>query len=163
MWLPRDERRLLQGYYVTIGEVSKQHEFSLDDLLGFIKSNASSELPPSGHPQRVKKYEEWLKDRNRVIIANEALEERGLITGSRAFQVFVAGIPCEKSESNQPLAISLTINGYDLGRKYNSPWVCIKLWYEQYIKNHPIILLIVSLISYIAGIISMLLVNWLSK
>jgi hypothetical protein len=155
MWLPRDERRLLHGYYVTIGEVGKQHEFSLDDLLRFIKSNESSHCTPSQDSvERVKAY---YKDRERIIIANNTLAERGLIT--HAPQVFVSGYTYEGAR----LTLSLTIIGYDLGRKYNSWWLFIKLWYEHYIKNHPIILLIVSLISYIAGIISMLLVNWLSK
>ncbi len=156
MWLPKDERRLLEGYYINIGEVSKQHEFPLDDLLGFIKSNASSELPPSGHPQRIKKYKEWLKERNRIIIANRALEERGLIT--HAPQVFVVGCTYEGAETNPCLTISLTISGYDLGRKYNS-WVTrTGLWFAEY-RYHWIWLIV----SYITGIMSMLLVNWLSR
>jgi hypothetical protein len=64
--------------------------------------------------------------------------------------------------NHKPL-VTLTQKGIDLGQIYNSWWLRSKLWYEQYIKNHPIILLIVGLVSYIAGIMSMLLVNWLSS
>jgi hypothetical protein len=155
MWLPKDERRLLRGYYVTIGEFDKQHEFSLENLMTFIKSSASSELPPSGHPQRIKKYKEWLKERNRIIIANRALEERGLIT--HAPQVFVAGCTYEGAEDNPCLTISLTISGYDLGRKYNCWWTRSKLWYDEYIKNHWIWLFI----CFIVGGVIIQLINWL--
>lgn len=60
--------------------------------------------------------------------------------------------------NHRPL-VTLTQKGIDLGQTYNSWWLRIKLWYEVYIKNHPIWLLV----AYIAGIISMLLVNWLSS
>jgi len=56
MWLPKDERKLLQGYYVTIGEVNEQHEFPLENLMGFIKSSASDHLPHADDPQRAEKY-----------------------------------------------------------------------------------------------------------
>ncbi|MFZ0034500.1 MAG: hypothetical protein WAK60_05875 [Sedimentisphaerales bacterium] len=156
MWLPKDERRLLQGYYVTIGKVDKQHEFSSENLMTFIKSSASPHLPPPGSPQYVKKYETWLKEWNRVSIANEALEKRGLITGSP--KIFVQGYTYEEAGSNPRLTFSLTISGYDLGRKYNSWFTRTGLWFAEY--RHHWIWLIVS---YIAGIISMLLVNWLSN
>lgn len=55
--------------------------------------------------------------------------------------------------------IELTPEGLQLGQKYNSFWSYIKLWYEEYIKNHPIWLII----SFIGGVIATLLVNWLSS
>ncbi|MFA5239428.1 MAG: hypothetical protein WC476_06945 [Phycisphaerae bacterium] len=159
MWLPKDERRLLQGYYVTIGEVSKQHEFPLDDLLGFIKSNVSGHLPPaSDWQQYIEEFKTWLKDRDRISIANEALEKRGLITGSHIPQVFVAGCAYDNAESNPRLTFSLTISGYDLGRKYNSWWSYSNLWYAEYIKNHWIWVIV----AFLAGIIGPRLVNWVS-
>jgi hypothetical protein len=148
MWLPKDERRLLEGYYVNIGEVSKQHEFPLDDLLGFIKSNASGHLPPASDSQQyVEEFKAWLKDRNKVIIANKALEKRGLITS-----------PNLELEPSAPITISLSITGYDLGRKYNSWWSRSGLWFAEY-KDHWFWLIV----GFLGGIIGALIVNWLSN
>ncbi len=148
MWLPKDERLLLRRYFVKIGEVNKQHDFSLDDLLGFIKSKESSHHTPSADdPQDVEGYKAWLKDRNRVIIANKALEKRGLITS-----------PNLELGPSEPITISLTVTGYDLGRKCNSWWSRSGLWFAEY-KEHWFWLIV----SFLGGIIGALIVNWLSK
>jgi len=153
MWVPKDERRLLQGYLVKIGEVDTQCDFFYDDLLGFIKSNESSRNEPSADdPHDTEGFAVWRKDCNRIVIANKALKKRGLITSS-----------AEGFEPSQAITISLTLTGCDLGRKYCNKWLWIKLWYDEYIKNHPILLIVGYIISYIAGIISVLLVSWLSK
>jgi hypothetical protein len=33
MWLPKDERRLLAGYYEKIGEIDKPHVYRESDLI----------------------------------------------------------------------------------------------------------------------------------
>jgi hypothetical protein len=156
MWLPKDERKLLQGYYVTIGEVGEQHEFPLEKLMGFIKSSASVHLPPADDPQHAKKYNVCPKDWNRVITANKALEERRLITGSHDNDIFAHIY--KEAGPNPRLTFSLTINGYDLGRKYSSWWTRSGLCFAEY--RHHWIWLIVS---FLGGIIGALLVNWLSN
>lgn len=148
MWLPKDERLLLRNYFVKIGEFGMQHEFSSDDLLGFIKSKVTSHPTPSADdPQDVKGIKALGKDLDRIIIANKALEKRGLITS-----------PNLVLRPSEPTTISLTITGYDLGRKYNSRWLRIKLWYAEYIKDHPIWVIV----GFLCGVISTLLINWLS-
>ena len=57
------------------------------------------------------------------------------------------------------IKIELTPEGLQLGQKYNSRWSCIKLWYDEYIKGHPIWLII----SFILGVLVTVLVNWLSS
>jgi len=59
--------------------------------------------------------------------------------------------------NHRPL-VTLTQKGIDLGQIYNSWWLRIKLWYAEYIKDHPIWLII----SFIGGVITGLLINWLS-
>ncbi len=54
--------------------------------------------------------------------------------------------------------ISLTLKGYDLGRKYSSWWTRSGLCFAEY--RHHWIWLIVS---FLGGIIGALLVNWLSN
>jgi len=56
------------------------------------------------------------------------------------------------------LRIDLTSNGRELGQKYNSWWSCSNLWYAEHIKNHWIWLIV----SFLGGVISTLLINWLS-
>lgn len=155
MWLPKDERKLLQRYYVTIGEVGKRHEFPLETLIGFIKS---STLPKLTHPdsqQYVNKDETWHKEWSRVITANKALEERGLIIGSHDNDIFIR--TTKEAGPNPRLTFSLTITGYDLGRKYNSWWSQSGLWFAEY-KDHWFWLIV----GFLGGIIGGLFINWLS-
>jgi len=60
-------------------------------------------------------------------------------------------------EAGDSVEVSLNIEGYDLGRKYCSSWLFIKLWYAEYIKNHPICLIV----SFVSGILITLLSQWL--
>jgi hypothetical protein len=145
----------LQGFYITIGEVGKQHEFPLENLMGFIKSSASDHLTPANDPQRAKEYKAWLKDRNRIITATNALEEREFIKVSHDNDVF-ARIYIEAGPHPR-LTVLLTITGYDLGRKYNSRLVRSDLWFAEY-KDHWFWLIL----SFLGGIIGALIVNWLS-
>ena len=152
MWLPKDERMLLQGYYATIGEIGKQHEFSSENLLDFIKSSASPKPPLPGNPQ----YKDWFKEWNKVLIANKTLEERKLIIWSRAPDLVVYMF--KEAGYNPCLILALTLNGYDLGRKYNSCLIRTGLWFAEY-KDHWFWLII----SFLGGIVGALIVNWLSK
>jgi hypothetical protein len=54
--------------------------------------------------------------------------------------------------------VSLTSEGFCLGQKYNSWWSRSNLWYSEYIKNHWIWLIL----SFLGGVISGLLIKWLS-
>ena len=65
-------------------------------------------------------------------------------------------IPAEAGDS---IEVSLTMEGHDLGRKYNCWWLRSNLWYAEYIKNHWIWVII----SFFGGILSTLLLQWLSK
>jgi hypothetical protein len=134
MWLPKDERRLLAGYYGNIGDVKRGSERvyrlgSLGCLLRF-----------RGHRSRVPEYGERedsmasaddlesmkhaikqeVEVRNRVGKANGLLAARGLIT-------------CTPHESEPDVAIiGLTVDGYDLGRRYSSFWASSGLWFREY-------------------------------
>ena len=145
MWLPKDEGKLLQGYYFTIGEVGRQHSSSTEDLLDLIKSTASVHLPPAGDPQYVKKFKAWLHDSNRIEVANKNLKERGFIVSS-------------DNLDSAPITISLTITGYDLGRKYDSLFERNYLFFKEY-KDHWCWLIL----GFLGGIIGALIVNWLLK
>jgi hypothetical protein len=148
MWLPKDERKMLQEYFIKINDINTQHEFFYDDLLRIIKSKESSRNEPFiDEPYGIKRLVAWKKDCNRIIIANKALKKRGLIISST-----------EEFEPSQAITISLTLTGYDLGRKYNSWWSRSHLWFAEY-KDHWFWLVL----SFLGGIVGALVVNWLSN
>jgi len=162
MWLPKDERRLLEGYYVKIGEPGKEKWFEVPSWIPVIESlrvkrsargvkgYGQSDQKASEHDKLdpkdpAKSMREWIKRTSRVHIANAALQARKLI-----------GLHDHQSQA-EVKGISLTIEGYDLGRKYSSWWTWSGEGFAEY-KNHWIWLIV----SFAGGIIVALLVNWLS-
>ena len=81
---------------------------------------------------------------NQVIIASETLDRRKLII--------------LMPRQGDDITLELTLEGYDLGRKYSSWWTRSGLWFAEY-KHHWIWLIV----SFLGGIIGGLLINWLSK
>ena len=57
------------------------------------------------------------------------------------------------------VGITLSQQGYDLGKKYSFWWTRSNLWYEEYIKDHWIWVIG----GFVGGIIATLLMQWLSK
>ena len=81
----------------------------------------------------------------RLQISNAALERRKLIEVQPHAHPGVSGI-------------TLTIDGYDLGRKYRSCLISSGLWFAEY-KYHWFWLIV----SFLGGIVGALTVNWLSR
>jgi len=133
MWLPKDERELLALYFRKIGKPNESETLKDNDdmkALGWKESKSNSEYD--------KQYI------NRVWNADDILKKRG----------FLGVLTHDLSEKT----LSLTIQGYDLGRQYNSRWIKTGLWFAEY-KHHWIWLIV----SFLGGIIGALLVNWLSR
>ncbi len=81
--------------------------------------------------------------RNRVKIASKILNRRNLL----AFY----------NDQDDAVTVQLSLEGYDLGRKYSFWWTLSGLWFTEY-KNHWIWIIV----SFLGGIIGGLLINWLS-
>ncbi|MCH8119927.1 MAG: hypothetical protein IIC00_09390 [Planctomycetes bacterium] len=81
--------------------------------------------------------------RNRTKIASRMLLQRNLL----AFF----------NDQHDAVTVQLTLDGYDLGRKYSSWWTRSGLWFAEY-KNHWIWIIV----SFLGGVIGGLLINWLS-
>jgi hypothetical protein len=161
MWLPKDERRLLQGYYANIGQYDRDkcfHNSAWGPVINsiFIKYNANrvktcgedAQVAQVGtnNAALIKKMAQILKDEKVITETNKILEARGLIR-LRGDQT-----------TNSIIGIMLTLNGYDLGRKYNSWFTRTGLLFAEY-KHHWFWLIV----SFLGGIIGTLIVNWLSK
>jgi len=145
MWLPKDERRLIEGYYVNIGKVGEQKWFEMKSWTGVLESDcvkqfadqvkeygdddSSTENPCSSSAERKRAISSYIDCLKRIDIANAALEKRNLI-----------GV--QKHETEPDVAgITLTIDGYDLGRKYANWFTWSGLWFEEY-RNHWISLIV---------------------
>jgi hypothetical protein len=138
MWLQKDERRLLVGYYRVIGEIDKAEGCHVSDLRGLLKRRAYTLEVPENDKKvsdfaNKKEMERWAKkyhdETNRVKRANKHLHERGLIS-----------LEHHEHELNMVL-ITLTLEGYDLGRKYTGFLTRSGLWFEEY-RNHWLWLII---------------------
>jgi len=180
MWLPKDERYLLLAYYLNIFNIDdknvcryldKPKWFEMSDWLVILeKPNWIPVLTPwlikraackvqsygdrADMPNKEDKSIEQAKDEvkrfirldKRLKISNAGLERREFIK-------------LQKHEHCDGVAgISLSIKGYDLGRKYSSWWTRSGLWFAEY-KNHWIWIII----SFLGGVLGALLINWLSK
>ena len=159
MWLPKDERKLLSFYYRQIKAVEVAQKFEIRDLI-----KASGRKEQFGQPKAKRKI--ILDTFNTVQNVNNLLSQRGLITweninansisAARLYDHTTSEELFENTKVN--LSITLTIKGYDLGRKYSSWWTRSGLWFAEY-KNHWIWIII----SFLGGVLGALLINWLSK
>jgi hypothetical protein len=126
MWLPKDERKVLNHYY------KKLHVSGVETKGQIFLSEMETRL--SGKDKRI-----------RIKRVSKTLEKRDLL----AFLNF----------QGDAVTVQLSLQGYDLGRKYNSLWSWSNLWYTEYVKNHWIW----NIISFIIGIFVTMLVQWLTK
>jgi hypothetical protein len=139
MWLPKDERRLLAGYYKLFGEIEKERVYRESDLIpllslrqklqsvrGYRESTArpdNSVNMEEDMPAFKRAVKSLLADMARVKKANKILGARKLIT--------VRG---HVHEQNVVL-IALTVKGFDLGRRYGNWLDSTGIWFSQY-RNH---------------------------
>jgi hypothetical protein len=152
MWLPKDERRLLFYWYLAIGRMDQEESFELRELVHCLICKDIKELIERRQKKKskptniVQAVDEYIDERNRVEVAITALQQRGLI------------ILKEYSGELQIKSVCLTLQGFDLGKKYSSWWTRSGLWFAEY-KNHWIWLIG----SFVSGIFATLFVLWLSK
>lgn len=133
MWLPTDERRLLAGYYAELGEVGESEVYrvsALRPLLGCFRWGRK--IPKYDDPDETqsdesgdirKSIKEYIDETNRIQRANKHLAARGLLNVEK-----------HKHEPDV-IIVSLTIDGYDLGRKYSQFLARSGLWFAEY-QNH---------------------------
>jgi hypothetical protein len=153
MWLPEEERRLLRIYYLAKKDHAHPYKvqlYKMADLcivFGAAKRLKAAEravgelLNTRWPPEMMKK----LVNRTIVDAANDALEKRGLIELSR-------------HDIRLDVEVSLTSQGYDLGRKYSWWFTRTGLHFAEY-RNHWIMLVLGFLGGILGGILAPLLVE----
>jgi hypothetical protein len=151
MWLSKDERRLLAGYYGTLGAVDETRAFREEALAGLLRGKLRAaeygDEPPDTegnmeHDKLKAAIKQVISDRTRVAAANNLLVARNLIALAR-----------HESELGVVI-LGLTLDGYDLGRRYSSWLTCSHLWFREY-KDHWMWLII----AFIGGAIGTKLID----
>lgn len=147
MCLPKDEKKTLRKYHF--------HIHNIDESICF--ENLS---------ERVFNATRNLIERRLILEVEEGGREHTKYVATRLAGVSVnlKGFLSSSKEdvARQNVVLKFTLKGLDLASKYNSCWFRIKFLYEQYLKSHPIWLIVGYMLTYIAGILTHLLVNWLS-
>ena len=153
MWLPKDERRLLSYYYneiSKINDIEMRKVFTLEDLTKAL-----------GKKERPQTQKNLIGDYSEVEALNTLLSKRDLITweeyradGNGKLTISLYADSTNNPHLNRTLKylITLTIAGYDLGRKYCSKPYTILLWCEEY-KFWIILGVIISFVSVLVMIL----------
>jgi hypothetical protein len=165
MWLPREERQLLVFYAVYDADLSgNPMSLSVDELQEVTaKRRCAGQIAQCVTRVKKKKNElnqgaaanpqdgqgpsrhmQWLHAKGVIESANKRLQERGLID--------------LQERGTGHYDVTITLAGWDLGRKYNSWWDGTGLWFREY-KDHWIWLIV----SFAGGVLGALAVNWLSS
>ena len=151
MWLPKEERKLLTIYYLAVKETLRKVESSpttrktydlerlvhifdakcFDEDAKKLLSDSAEKTPVRNSKERMEKF---MANKAAIDAANAALQERKLIKFDE--------------RANSDYDVTLTVEAYDLGRKYSWWWTRTGLRFEEY-KNHWIMLVV----AFLAGII----------
>ena len=147
MWLPRDERRLLWYYHDIRDQVGKETNYSLEDLVEVLYCRNIKEV--SDHIKRKSQgktlenlnenVQRYLDESNRVRSANEALQQRELVT-------------LTPQKDSQLITLSLTAQGDDLGRNFSSRLGTFWVWFTE----HKVWIIIGLIISFVGVLIAIL-------
>jgi hypothetical protein len=146
MWLPTDERRLLAGYSRTFGADFETRVFQLHELAGLLYGKAQAaeygyetkDAEIDDFDQLKSAIKRLIVDRKRVEAANQILAARKLISLER------------HSSERIVVIVGLTLEGYDLGRRYSSWFTRSDMWFREY-KDHWLLTPVARLLRFVAG------------
>ena len=182
-WLSKDERKLLRVYFHHIQRLMKEYSRPFDDELSYslptliraFRARSSKrgavrhltqvfewylheqhvESPKINIPER-----EYVNLGQRLISLSHSLQKYKLIdTDLSKEQLDFSFVP----HRGLCFSVRFTTDGYKLAEQYSSLWQCVRLWYNAYIKDHPVIIVLLFIIAYILGILSEVIVGWLTK
>lgn len=183
MWLPKDERHLLMGYYVNMFNISVRNVYEIEKPKWFQVSDWTSifEIPsriPFLTPWLIKRIARKVKgyfERDNSETLNEKggfnvehqkkkikesikYSKRLLVANTALEQRKLIKIHKHKEPTLKVAGISLTIDGYDLGIEYSNWLTRTGLWFAKYRKHW-----IWVVVSFFVGVIVTELINWLCK
>lgn len=156
MWLPKDERRLLAGYYSLIGDIGTEKVYRLGDLARLLRfrghkasipeyGDAVASSQESGGVDPMKREAvEYIQASKRIQKANNLLAKRDLIQVT--------------PHQHEPdvVVIRLSVDGYDLGRRYSNVLESSGLCFQEY-RNHWMWLIV----AFFGGAFGAKLIEWI--
>ncbi len=154
MYLSRDERRLLAGYYTKLAGVSAKKVYHTAELVPLLKfyghkrgiyEYGQQKPPDKPTASLVKSIKSLIKGMDRITAANKLLEDRGMIK-----------VTLHASEQDV-IVVRLTVQGYDLGKKYASLFKSSGLLYQEYCKHWLLLIFIFIASILVIGIINFIL------
>jgi hypothetical protein len=143
MWLPKDERKTLRKYHSHIHNIDESIRFT---DLSEKAYNATRNLIERGLILEIKEGGKEHTEYMMNYFLGDPINLKDFLSFS------------EENEIRQNVVLKFTLNGLDLANKYDNWWSRSNLWYAEHIKNHWIWLIL----SFLGGVISTLLINWLS-
>jgi len=159
VWLPKDERHLIEGYWRLLEDITTKKGYEDHRLFPLLdsphnhmlvneygKKEVVKEPEAKDHDELKERMTVFLENKSRIKIANTLLQARGLIDLSYHQNV------------DNVIFVQLTEKGYDLGRRYASKWEKSGLWFASY-KEHWIWIII----SFLGGVIGSLIINLITK
>lgn len=163
MWLTKNERKLLRIFYqATLALENKLEKtfvpqsYPAEDLVDIFRKRRIAQSKKL-LVENIKKREENLfeiKNPKKRLITY--IEKKALLNTTLEFLEKRELLKWHKEHLSYE--ITLSVEGFDLGRKYSNFWTRSGLWFEEY-KNHWIWLVA----GFIGGILGSLVVNFLSK
>jgi len=156
MWLPKDERRLLAGYYALIRAVDTEKAYHLSDLAPLLRfrghrwpvpeyGESEGSTDNSGDLESIKReIDADIDARVQITKANSLLTARGLITRT------------PQQHEIDVVVIGLSVDGYDLGRRYSHWFSSTGLWFTEY-RNHWMWLIV----AFFGGASGNRLIEWI--
>ncbi len=142
MWLLKDERKTLRKYYSCLPNLDTTGYFTHLSQRAY---NATRNLIERGLIHEIKEGGEEHIEYLANYFAADEMDMKNFLSSP-------------EDEFTENMCLEFTLKGYDLGRKYDSWWSRTGLWYSEY-KGHWMWLIV----AFLGGIISTLIVNWLSK
>jgi hypothetical protein len=162
MWLPPDERRLLEGYAAKIGRPGADRWFRVGELARFLEhrrpSKVASTVPEYGetgsdqteaNASLEKMKQELIKyihQCSRIEVAHAALTQRKLLSVER------------HQQEQDVVGVTLTVAAYDQGLKYAHWFTRSGECFAEY-RNHWLFLII----GFLGGMLGALLVEALKR
>jgi hypothetical protein len=156
MWLAKDERRLLAGYYRSIGAVDTEKQYHLGHLAPLLRFPCHRpSVPEYGRAERCNRAGDSLESIKREIVCE--IDARARITEANGLLAARGLIACTAQQGEiDVVRIRLSVKGYDLGRRYSHWFARTGLWFDEY-RNHWIWLIL----AFFGGALGNRLLEWI--
>ncbi len=159
-WLPEDERLLLRIYYGKMQELRLKDEAAFNETQKYDVDDLADQFVYIKEHSKIVDLDRRFHLRRHIKNLSMNLEEHKLITLS----VFKASdLPSVDKYIATQIRVSFTRDGYKLAGQYSSFWQRLRLRYNAYIKGHPVIVALLLIIAYILGILSEVIIDWITK